>query len=72
MGAPIVVYPPAPAGGRRVAAHGETLGTAYGMVDVIEFLRRAGLDIATISLYDEELIEWRGGSPEVWGPRAAG
>lgn len=66
MSAPIVVHPPAPSGGRRVTARGESLGTAYGMVDVIEFLRRAGLDVATVSLKDDELIEWRGGGPEVW------
>ena len=42
---------------------GEILGRAFGLNDVIEFLRRAGWT-------DEEdwpPIEWRGGGPEEWG-----
>ncbi|GAB2825878.1 hypothetical protein ACWGJ2_30610 [Streptomyces sp. NPDC054796] len=66
MAVPIVVHPAPPDGGRRVTAHGRSLGVAYGMVDLIEFLRQTGLDIATIDLHDDELIEWRGGGPEVW------
>ncbi|MGW8377007.1 hypothetical protein [Streptomyces sp. ODS28] len=66
MTAPIVVHPPSAEGRRRVTSHGNTLGHAEGMVDVIEFLRRVGLDVATIDLHDEELIEWRGGGPEFW------
>ena len=66
----IVVHPPAPTGGRRVSAHGETLGTAYGLVDLIEYLSRAGLDIATIDLDDETVIEWQGAGREVWGREA--
>ncbi|WP_016906281.1 MULTISPECIES: hypothetical protein [Streptomyces] len=71
MAAPIVVRPPDATGGRHVLARGEPLGTAWGMVDVIEFLRRAGLDIATVDLYDESLIDWQGGGPEVWGREAS-
>lgn len=66
MRAPVIVHPPAPEGGRRVTARGALLGVAYGRVDLIEFLRRAGLDLATIDLHDEELIDWQGGGPEVW------
>lgn len=66
MTAPIVVHPPGPDGGRRVTSRGNTLGHAYGMVDVIEFLRRVGLDVATIDLHDETLIDWREGGPESW------
>ncbi|NLU67025.1 hypothetical protein [Streptomyces sp. HNM0574] len=68
MSAPVVVHPPVPEGGRRVTARGEFLGTAYGMVDLIEFLRRAGLDLATIDLHDKDLIDWQGGGPETWEP----
>lgn len=62
--APIVVYPPAATGGRRVRAGGEILGTAYNPGDLVEFLRRAGLDDPNLT--DPGLIEWRGGGPDVW------
>ncbi|MDF3141731.1 MULTISPECIES: hypothetical protein [unclassified Streptomyces] len=64
---PIAIYPPAEDGGRRVRAGDHFLGMAYGLLDVAEFLRRAGIEDA-----DEEyvrrsrLIEWRGGGPEAW------
>ncbi|MGP3988102.1 hypothetical protein [Streptomyces sp. 3N207] len=70
MSALVVVHPPSPGGGRRVTARGETLGTAYGLTDLIEYLARAGLDIATVDLYDESVIEWQGGNHLVWGPEA--
>ncbi|MFE9392370.1 hypothetical protein [Streptomyces sp. NPDC006784] len=66
MSAFVVVHPPAPGGGRRVSVHGETLGTAYGLTDLIEYLARAGLDIATVDLYDESVIEWQGGNHLIW------
>ncbi|MFJ7770999.1 hypothetical protein ACIQ1J_21965 [Streptomyces sp. NPDC097107] len=61
---PIVVGQPSPSGGRRVRANGEILGLAYGMRDVEEFLRRAGLE--DVDVETSELIEWRGGGPGVW------
>ncbi|EST37686.1 hypothetical protein N566_11720 [Streptomycetaceae bacterium MP113-05] len=66
--APVVVYPPAEGrgGGRRVRVDGTILGTAYSDVDLLEFLRRAGLDPESVRLDDPELIEWRGGGPDVW------
>ena len=64
--APVVVYPPAEGGGRRVRVNGAILGMAYGEVDLIEFLRRAGLDPEDVRLDDPDLIEWRGGGPDVW------
>jgi hypothetical protein len=66
MRARIVVHPPSPSGGRRVRADGEILGIAYGPVDLREFLRRAGLDPDETRLDDPDLIEWRGGGPDVW------
>ncbi|NSC21429.1 hypothetical protein FM076_09510 [Streptomyces albus subsp. chlorinus] len=66
MTPPIVVHPPSPAGGRKVTAHTESLGVAHRPEDVVEFLRRAGLDPADIQLDDPCLIEWRGGGPDVW------
>ncbi len=45
---------------------GNILGVAYGLMDLLEFLRRAGLDVEGIDLEDTELITWRGGGPDVW------
>ncbi len=70
MSSVIVVHPPLPGGGRHVTAHGEPLGTAYGLTDLIEYLGRAGLDVATVDLYDESVIEWQGGNHLVWGREA--
>ncbi|WP_373694749.1 hypothetical protein [Streptomyces salinarius] len=63
----MVVGRPSPSGGRRVRADGEILGLAYGVRDVAEFLRRAGLE--DVDVEASELIEWRGGGPEVWSVR---
>ena len=63
---PVVVHPLSPDGGRRVAIHGESVGIAYDLFDLLEFLRRAGLPEADTSVDDPQLIEWRGGSPDVW------
>ncbi|WP_189930402.1 hypothetical protein [Streptomyces sulfonofaciens] len=64
----VIVAPPSPSGGRRVRVDGEILGLAYGLEDVIEFLRRAGLE--TVDEVDLRqgtgLVEWRGGGPDVW------
>ncbi|MGW2560900.1 hypothetical protein ACWCXB_16970 [Streptomyces sp. NPDC001514] len=63
---PVIVHPLAPSGGRRVTIHGKTVGTAYDLFDVLEFLRRANLPEADTAVDDPELIEWRGGGPEAW------
>lgn len=44
----------------------ENLGVAYGVVDVIEFMRRAGADPDGVRLDDPAEIEWVGGGPGVW------
>lgn len=67
MTQPIVVHPPGENGGRRVTAHAEQLGVAFRQEDVVEFLRNAGLSEDEIQLDDPNLIEWRGGGPDVWG-----
>ncbi|MFK0050212.1 hypothetical protein ACIQU4_40140 [Streptomyces sp. NPDC090741] len=64
----VIVYPPDAEGGRRVRCDGEILGRALGPGDLLEFLRRAGLDPDDVRLDDELLIEWRGGGPAVWSP----
>lgn len=62
----VTVHPVAPTGGRRVVAHvagtDAILGVAYGMTDVIEFLRRAGW----LEEEDWPPIMWLDGGPEVW------
>ncbi|WP_030895364.1 hypothetical protein [Streptomyces sp. NRRL F-5053] len=72
-GTPIIVYPPDQEGGRRVRARAggqdQILGRAYSVRDVKEFLRRAGLDPDEVGL-GGPLVEWRGGGPDVWGPKA--
>ncbi|MEU8943600.1 MULTISPECIES: hypothetical protein [Streptomyces] len=64
----VVVHPPDAQGGRRVRADGEILGRALDPRDLLEFLRRAGLDPDSVRLDDPLLIEWRGGGPAVWSP----
>ncbi|MFJ4009437.1 hypothetical protein [Streptomyces sp. NPDC090026] len=66
---PVIVYPPSPTGGRRVRVVGEILGLAFNLADVVEFLRRAGLDtIDETDVTMSTLVEWRGGGPDVWTP----
>ncbi|SHI69019.1 hypothetical protein [Streptomyces sp. 3214.6] len=66
---PVVIYPPDEGGGRRVRADGRILGRAYGLRDVAEFLRRAGIEEADEAYVERSgLIEWRGGGPDVWQP----
>ncbi|MFJ1806995.1 MULTISPECIES: hypothetical protein [unclassified Streptomyces] len=66
---PVVIYPPAADGGRRVRAGDHFLGMAYGLLDVAEFLREAGVDDADEAYVESSaLIEWRGGGPEAWKP----
>ncbi|MFK4098474.1 hypothetical protein ACI2L1_00005 [Streptomyces sp. NPDC019531] len=57
---PVVVLPPASDGGRRVTIHGERMGTAYSLFDVLDFLHQAGLPAEDAAVDDAELIEWRG------------
>jgi hypothetical protein len=59
--APVVVHPPSPGGGRRVTVRGEIVGLAHSDRDLVEFLRRAGLEDADLILDDPRLVEWRGG-----------
>ncbi|WP_411141230.1 hypothetical protein [Streptomyces sp. x-80] len=66
MAARIVVHPLSRTGGRRVSADGTDLGLAMDKRDLLEFLRRAGLDPDAIDLDDSTLIEWRGGGPDIW------
>jgi hypothetical protein len=68
---PVTVYPPDDEGGRLVRIHGEAVGRAYGLWDMIVFLRRAGLDRGhgdEDEIAASGLIEWIGGGPNVWQP----
>ncbi|MFH9248215.1 hypothetical protein ACH4LK_22640 [Streptomyces lydicus] len=66
----VVVHPLSPSGGRRVTAGGEILGLVYDVRDLLEFLRRTGLeDAGELDLESSPLIEPpRGGGSDVWGP----
>ncbi|MER7721626.1 hypothetical protein ABTX99_32685 [Streptomyces flaveolus] len=65
----IVVYPPARDGGRRVRFDSAFLGMAYTLVDIAEFLRRAGMeDVEASDVQSAQWIEWRGGGPHDWTP----
>ena len=64
---PIVIYPPAEDGGRRVRVGDNFRGMAYGLLDIVEFLRLAGLEDADEAWVRESgLVEWRGGGPDAW------
>jgi hypothetical protein len=53
-----------------VTIHGEDVGTAYSLFDVLDFLHRAGLPAEDRAIDDPELIEWRGGGPYDWNNSA--
>ncbi|MER6320073.1 hypothetical protein ABT237_40965 [Streptomyces sp. NPDC001581] len=55
---PVVVYPIAEGGGRRVRVDGTIPGTAYSDRDLSEFLRRAGAQEPD-EMVLSGLIEWR-------------
>lgn len=64
---PVIVYPPDEQGGRRVRVDGTILGLAYGVQDVAAFMQEAGLpQFDEMDVVRSELIEWRGGGPDVW------
>jgi hypothetical protein len=64
---PVVVYPPDEDGGRRVRINDEIAGRAYNIRDIVEFLRRAGIENANgVWVRRSSLIEWRGGGFDVW------
>lgn len=63
---PVTVQLPSPSGGRRVRVDGEILGLAHSVRDLVEFLRRAGLEIETHEVADSPLIDWRGVGPDRW------
>jgi hypothetical protein len=64
---PVVIYPPDEDGGRRVRVDGVILGRAFNVRDVVAFMQEAGLqDWGEMDVVRSELIDWRGGGPEVW------
>ncbi|MET8450015.1 hypothetical protein [Streptomyces sp. NPDC005209] len=64
----VIVHPPSPTGGRRVRVDGEILGLAHNMADLVEFLRRAGLELDAAAAAEAPWIDWRGVGPDRWGP----
>ena len=64
---PVVVYPPADDGGRRVRIGDHFAGIAYRALDVAAFVQEAGLqDWDEMDVARSALIEWRGGGSDVW------
>ncbi|MET8332030.1 hypothetical protein [Streptomyces sp. NPDC005181] len=70
MSTPVTVHQLSADGGRRVSVRSscEThiLGIAYSDLDVVEFLRRAGLDDGQQLLDDPAWVRWSGGRPHQW------
>ncbi|MET9045036.1 hypothetical protein ACGFYM_22335 [Streptomyces sp. NPDC048231] len=63
----VIVYPPSETGGRRVRVDGAVLGTAYSLQELAFFLQNQGImDQDEQSVRTCDLIEWRGGGPDVW------
>ncbi|MEY9844962.1 hypothetical protein [Streptacidiphilus sp. MAP5-3] len=56
-----VVNPEAGLPFRRVTIFGQPVGKAYGLQDVIELIRRVGLDVE-----DPDLVDWEGGDSQTW------
>ncbi|MFE7752045.1 hypothetical protein [Streptomyces sp. NPDC057428] len=70
MNPPVTVHHLSPDGGRRVSVRSSAdthiLGIAYSDRDVVEFLRRAGLEDPDLLLDDPAWVRWRGGRPHEW------
>ncbi|MEU2681265.1 hypothetical protein ABZ638_30710 [Streptomyces sp. NPDC007107] len=70
MTAPVTVHQLSADGGRRVSVRtrGRTqvIGVAYGDRDLVEFLRRAGLEGDDTLLDDPATVRWLGGRPHEW------
>ncbi|MFI9722153.1 hypothetical protein ACIHFE_21230 [Streptomyces sp. NPDC052396] len=60
---PVVVHPLVE-GKRLVKIHDQSVGKARGLDDLVEFLRRAGLEDMDVD--NHSIIEWRGGGSGVW------
>ncbi|WP_351236814.1 hypothetical protein [Streptomyces sp. NPDC002133] len=59
-----------PACARPGRAEGVILGMAYSVRDVAALLQTAGLqDFDEMDVVRSDLIEWRGGGPDVWAPQ---
>ncbi|GAB2615562.1 hypothetical protein GCM10027168_55100 [Streptomyces capparidis] len=67
--APILVRAPTPDDPpfRLVEIKGEVVGKAFGIADLIEFARRAGLE--HVDFDDPEMVTWVGGDQYRWVPR---
>ncbi|MDF3289531.1 MULTISPECIES: hypothetical protein [Streptomyces] len=66
MEGPLIVVHPPRDGERLLTVLGEPVGIVDSLGEIELLLRRAGLSPADV-LDDPDLIEWRGGGPEVWG-----
>ncbi|WSD57589.1 hypothetical protein OIE69_00835 [Actinacidiphila glaucinigra] len=62
----MIVYPPSECRGRRVRLDERILGLAHGPRAILVLLRQAGLRPRVRDLWEGELVEWRGGGPDLW------
>ncbi len=60
---PVVVHP-LEHHARAVSIRGRDVGRAHRLTDVVEFMRRAGIEHPDLD--DPALVEWWGGGPELW------
>ncbi|WP_405997351.1 hypothetical protein [Streptomyces sp. NBC_00829] len=65
---PIVVHRISPSGGRRVTVRDQIMGLAHSDLQLLEFLRRAGLPDADALLDDPTWTEWVGDRPHEYEP----
>ncbi|MFI8187081.1 hypothetical protein ACIF70_42415 [Actinacidiphila glaucinigra] len=60
----VIVNPPVD--GRRVTINGTYYGSARDTKGLEHFLWLAGFDPAWFDFADPDVVEWRGGGPDVW------
>ncbi|MER8030677.1 hypothetical protein ABTZ78_17160 [Streptomyces bauhiniae] len=69
----VIVGPPDAAAGRNVRIGDQFVGRAFALRDLVAFMQEAGLhDWDELDVVRSDLIEWRGGGPEVWGVGGSG
>ncbi|MEU8976389.1 hypothetical protein AB0D11_45815 [Streptomyces monashensis] len=60
----VAVYPAAEDCGRRVRVGSRFVGMAYTLHDIVEFLRRTGVeDVEPEDVTSADRVEWRGAGP---------
>ena len=66
MASHIIVHPPSASGERLVCMRSEVICLAHSYDEVVQSLRRAGLETGEGDAADASRIEWRGGGADTW------